>query len=348
MRISKSQFFYIILILLGFVITIMGPLVLPPRFYYDSTTILTNPYNLQGIIGSFEFTMWFYRVTFLEKLPYFAIGIIQYGVACFLIHKIHPPQNYHKLTIKNIIIICLYIVLAIFMASPTKEFISFLYFSILVFIVLKKHKRKFLKATLWILLFGYFFRDYFIIVLLTSFSLYFLMQIKITNRRLLFFVYGISILLVTSIAFGLLKGKYITNYTREFVNSSRSTDNNSAIQSPLKTDTWYGESVGIVYGFVSVNYPFNAYLKLSPPILIFATFQLLLMFFLIRKLKIYVISDSDKFYKWFFYFCFSYFFVQGLFEPDLGSAIRHKIGVFPLIYFMLNYEFFKEKRGANI
>lgn len=348
MRISKSQFFYIVLILLGFVITIMGPLVLPSRFYYDSTTILTNPYNLKGIIGSFEFSTWFYKVTFLEKLPYFIIGIIQYAITCFIIHKILPPQNYHKLTVKNFIIICLYVVLAIFMASPTKEFISFLYFSVLVFIVLNNRKKKFLKATLWILLFGYFFRDYFFIVLFTSFSLYFLMQIKITNRKLLFFVYGISILLVISFAFGLLKGIYITNYTRESLNSSRTTDNNSAIQSPLETDTWYGESVGIVHGFISVNYPLNAYLKLSPPILVFATFQFLLMFFLIRKLKIYVIPDNDKFKKWFFYFCISYFFVQGLFEPDLGSAIRHKIGVFPLIYFMLNYEFFKEKRGVNI
>jgi hypothetical protein len=32
---------------------------------------------------------------------------------------------------------------------------------------------------------------------------------------------------------------------------------------------------------------------------------------------------------------FSYFIVQGVFEPDLGTAIRHKIGVFSINLFCI-------------
>jgi hypothetical protein len=40
---------------------------------------------------------------------------------------------------------------------------------------------------------------------------------------------------------------------------------------------------------------------------------------------------------------FSFFIVQGMFEPDLGTAVRHKIGIFPLIYFALYYESFRKE-----
>ena len=35
--------------------------------------------------------------------------------------------------------------------------------------------------------------------------------------------------------------------------------------------------------------------------------------------------------------------VQGVFEPDLGTSIRHKIGFLPLIYFALYYDRFIER-----
>lgn len=350
MYINKSNFYYILLLTCCFIIVVFAPMLLPARFYYDSKTILTNPYNLKGLKGSYEFSIWFYKFSGLSKLPYFLIGIIQFSISSYLIYKIIPPKNYHKITLKLFLIWCLYIVLAIFMATPTKEFITFVYFSLIVLILIKNKSTKinFVKICLMVLFYSYFFRDYFILVLFTSFALFFLMKIKISNRNVLFLIYGLLIVIGISVFYGFVKGKYISEITREPLNSRRTTDNNSAIQSPVKTDTWYGESIGILNGFISVNYPVNAFARLSPPILFFATFQLLLMFYLIKKLEVFVISDTNNLHIWFFYFCFSYFFVQALFEPDLGSSIRHKIGVFPLLYYMFNYEYFKKTRREYI
>jgi hypothetical protein len=48
----------------------------------------------------------------------------------------------------------------------------------------------------------------------------------------------------------LVKVNFLSESSREVVNlRSVSQDANSMIVSPLKPDTWYGEMVGIVYGF---------------------------------------------------------------------------------------------------
>ena len=52
---------------------------------------------------------------------------------------------------------------------------------------------------------------------------------------------------------------------------------------------------------------------------------------------------NENYELWLFYMLFSYFVVQGVFEPDLGSAVRHKIGILPLIYYLLYYEDFRKK-----
>ena len=46
--------------------------------------------------------------------------------------------------------------------------------------------------------------------------------------------------------------------------------------------------------------------------------------------------DQNK--VWLFHILFGYFMVQGIFEPDLGSSIKHKIGVLPLIYEAVFYK----------
>jgi hypothetical protein len=45
-----------------------------------------------------------------------------------------------------------------------------------------------------------------------------------------------------------------------------------------------------------------------------------------------------QFELWTLLILFAFFIVQGIFEPDLGTSIRHKIGLFSLIYFALYYE----------
>jgi len=114
------------------------------------------------------------------------------------------------------------------------------------------------------------------------------------------------------------------------MNGVHSADANSMISSLVKPETWYGETIGILYGFVSINIPVNG-LKhlLSPQIIAFVIwdiflFCILLVFFsgCLKNRKKY------KYELWILLISFSYFIVQGIFKSDLGTAIRHKMGVF--------------------
>ncbi len=117
------------------------------------------------------------------------------------------------------------------------------------------------------------------------------------------------------------------------------------IVSPVKTDTWYGETVGIVYGFFTVNVPLNGLKHIfSPQIIVFIIWQILLFYILfVRFSKCLKDRKKYRYELWILLILFSYFIVQGVFEPDLGTAIRHKIGIFPLIYFALYYEHFRKE-----
>ncbi|MNG07943.1 hypothetical protein D3C87_1495920 [compost metagenome] len=131
------------------------------------------------------------------------------------------------------------------------------------------------------------------------------------------------------------------------VNSTRlvSGDANSIITSPVKTDTWYGETISVFYGFFTVNLPLNG-LKhiLSPQIIVFVIWQLLLFYILlVRFSKCLKERKKYRYELLIMFILFSFFILQGVFEPDLGSAIRHKIGIFPLIYFALYYEHFRKE-----
>lgn len=124
-----------------------------------------------------------------------------------------------------------------------------------------------------------------------------------------------------------------------------SGDANSIITSPVKTDTWYGEVISVFYGFFTVNLPLNG-LKhiLSPQIIVFVIWQLLLFYILlVRFSKCLKERKKYKYELLIMFILFSFFILQGVFEPDLGSAIRHKTGIFPLIYFALYYEHFRKE-----
>jgi hypothetical protein len=145
-----------------------------------------------------------------------------------------------------------------------------------------------------------------------------------------------------------LTGKFISESTREELNTERrfSKEANSMIVSPVQTDTWYGETISIFNGFVAVNIPVFQGIKhfLSPQIVAFVVWQLFLLYILLVRFS-RCLRDREKFKLelWTIIILFSYYIVQGMFEPDLGTATRHKIGFFPLLYFIFYYEDFRRK-----
>lgn len=349
-KIKNSTATFIMLFIANLIVAVSAFYILPKRFFYDSAIIAFDRGNEIGFLGSYPLTILFYKVTGLRYLPFPLIALIQYPILAFLLYKIGVPSNFDKINVKNILVYLGLFMMAIFMSMPSKEFITFLYLTLIVFIYMDRSISfwKSIVLSMFLLaLFGALYRPYFLLMPIIAFAMYGVSFIKFKNKTLVTIFYGLLITIFMSLSYGILKGHYFSESSREVVNATRVniSDANSMIVSPVKPDTWYGEMIGILYGFFTVNIPING-LKhlLSPQIIAFVIWELFLFYILLVRFSSCLKNrEKYKYELWILLILFSYFIVQGVFEPDLGTAIRHKIGVFPLIYYALYYEHFRKE-----
>ncbi|HEX9151273.1 MAG TPA: hypothetical protein VF842_04280 [Flavobacterium sp.] len=353
--VKKKTAFFMGLFIANLCIAMASSFVLPAKFFYDAKTIVLHQYNEIGITGSYSAAILFYKITGLKFLPYFLVALIQYPILIYLLYKIGIPANFHKINVKNVLVYIGFFMIAIFMAMPSKEFITFIYLAIIPFVFHSARipsKYKIIITLMIVAFFGVFFRFYFLLIPVIAIGMYFITLIDFQNRALSAVFYGLLMAIFISLSAGVIKGKYLSESSRDVVNRDRmnSKDANSIIISPIKTDTWYGETVGIVYGFFAVNIPLEGFKHIfSPQIIAFIIWQILLFYILfVRFSRCLTDRKKYRYLLWTLLILFSYFIVQGIFEPDLGTATRHKTGVFPLIYYALYYEYFRKELQQNI
>ena len=350
LTLQKNKLTFLLLFIGSIFIALIGEFVLPEKFFYDAKTIVFDYYNEAGFKGSYPIAMSFYKYTQLGKLPFNVVGVIQLFFYYFILYKIGVPKDFHILTIKNIVMYLAFFMVAIFIAMPSKEFITFIFISQIVFLFQSK-KIGFDLALLYsffiLILFGIFFRSYFALIPFISIILYYFSNVKYPNRTLAILSVSIFIIVIFSGLHYIVKGDFFSDLARNLVNEIRegSADANSMIIPPLETTGFLSEFVNTIYSFFSVNFPIVEYKHLfSPRILLFIIWQILFTIIFIVRFS-WAIKEPQKNKKvlWIFYFLISYFAIQSVFEPDLGSAIIHKIGVLPLIYYAFYYDSFFKK-----
>lgn len=350
MRVKRANFIFGGLFVLNFLLAVLVfPNILPAKYYYDANTISTSTYEQLRPYGSYGFSWLFYHYTGLRYCPYWLVSLIQYPIMVYLLYKIGIPSNFHKINIKNILVYLVFFMMAIFISMPSKEFITFIYLTSIPLVfqsqgIGKKYKVIISLALLTIL--GSFFRIYFALIPIIAVGMFLTTFIKFRNKTVTTIFYGILITIFLSLSYGVVKGEFLSE-PRQEVNSHRvnSSDANTMIITPIKPNTWYGEAIAIIYGFFAVNIPLEGFKFIfSPQVILFIFWQLLILYILFVRLR-KCLRDRNKNVEllWVLLILFSYFIVQGIFEPDLGTATRHKVGVFPLIYFALYYEHFRKE-----
>jgi hypothetical protein len=344
--ITRSKFVFYSFALLAFILAIFCSYLLPKKYFSDALTIINNPWNLKGYIGSFQFSILFYSITCMRWLPYPVVAMIQYPILIYILLKICVPPNFDKIRINNVLMYFSFFILGIYLSMQSKDFITFLFCALLIKIIKRKHHiiRNRILICILLILFSLVFRTYYFIVLILSILFSILHKLKINNIYALM-LYGLLFIIIISLTYGVFKDGYMSDKNRTELNEARFDDPNikqeskSAIVPPFPTNTWYGEAISILYGFVVVNIPINSFLSFSPQVIMFSIWQLTLFINLFIKFKNKLkAKNQENNYNWAFYITFTFFIVQGLFEPDLGSSIRHKAGIFPLIYFILFYD----------
>jgi hypothetical protein len=353
MKIKKNRYAFVILFSINLLISIFAIFLFPERYFLDVKTITDPLLSIPGFIGSYPFSQRFYSITLLKYLPSPIVALIQFPITTYILYKIGIPNNFHKLNTKNILIYISFFLLAIYMSMPSKEFITFLMFCPIPFIYMSKKTVRFkIILSLFLFVCFSFFRVYYLLIPIFAVGMYLLSFIKFKNKTFSTIFYGLMIVVFLSFSHGIFKGEFLSQSTREnyfIVKSNKSV--NSAIVSPISQETWYGEAFGIVYGFLAVNAPLSEGIKhiLSPQILAFVIWQMAIFYIiLVRFSRCLKNKKQYQFEFWTLLILISYFMVQGVFEPDLGSSIRHKIGFLPLIYFALYYEHFRKDIQQSI
>lgn len=343
-HIKPEKLTYIVLTLVALLIGILAPFILQEKYFNDAWRIVLDTYNEKGLIGSYAFCMWFYDITSLNKLHFSIIACIQLPIMLYLMSKLGVPRIFKKLYLRNALVYLAIILIGVYICIPSKEFINFIYVCLLSFYLAGKNSinKKIVVTFITLLFFAFFFRPYYALVPIIALSMYLLAYIKLKNRVLSLVFSGLLVACFLSLSYGVIKGQNMSESSREALNSIRKgrADSQTAIFSPVKTDNPIGESIAIFYGFFTVNLPLNG-LKFfyKPQVVAFIIWQLLMMIYLLlfyhRCLKNRRAYNHEL---WIFHLVFAYFIVQGIFEPDLGSAIRHKLGIFPLIWLAMYYD----------
>jgi hypothetical protein len=348
--IKKSTAAFLLIASANLVVAFVAFFILPPKFFYDTAIIMYDKYNEIGYLGSYPLTILFYKLIGFRYLPLPIIALLQFPVLIYILYKIGIPNNFEKVNIKNLLVYLGIFLIAIFISMPSKEFITYLFIALIVFLC--KNERFSFRKTIYLtvfllLVFGALYRPYFALIPVIGGGMYLVSFINFKNKTITTIFYGLLIAVFLSLSYGVLKGKYFSEISREIVNSTRlsSADANSMIVPPVKPDTWYGEIISVFYGFFTVNIPVNGLKHIfSPQIIVFIIWQLLLFYILLVRFS-KCLKERKKYQNelLILFIIFSFFIVQGVFEPDLGSAVRHKIGIFPLIYFALYYEHFRKE-----
>ena len=166
--IKRSTATFIVLFILNLLVTVLAFYVLPKRFFYDAVTIALDKGNEIGFMGSYPLTILFYKITGLRYLPFPIVGLIQFPILMYVLYKIGIPTDFEKLNIKNMLVYLGILMIAIFMSMPSKEFITYLFVSLVVFLFHKREEFHFEQAlflSLFLLaVFGVFYRPYFFLI----------------------------------------------------------------------------------------------------------------------------------------------------------------------------------------
>lgn len=344
--INRKNILFFLVWAMTLLIAITSLLFLPEKFFYDSNEILRTSYSVGNWLkGSYPFTSNFYYIIGLSYLPFSVIGFFQIALLFVLTIFIVVPKKFTLLHLEDIIVAFSILLLGVFFRSTIKEFIAFL-IMYLILIIIRKYEYNFLYrcglSSVILIVVAVLFRPYYVLLPFLVLGMYFTLLIVRKQRVPWVILSGISMLIVVSLIVYSLKGEYLTELYREQVNDPRRGEEyaNSIISSPLRPNTFFKEIFSILYGIVSVNLPIEGFRHITKPqIIIFVLWQLFFISLFLKALIKYIENFmQNKERVLILLFLLSFFIVQGVFEPDLGSAIRHKIGIFPFIYYIFIYE----------
>lgn len=301
---------------------------LPEKYFYDSYEILkimSGQYSIYND-GSYMFTVHFFNFFNIFKLTSFmqwTLFLTLIGVVLYLLIL----NKYDGLKVHSWLFVLLTLALAnIYIFRVSKDFIQFLVWIVIYFILLSDLKKKNFFVILLLIIEGSAFRFYYYLIAAIYFvsSLVYSRKEKINIKRTIIFLclclfLGITLLKIISpeLYFKMINLRFSINYNRQ-----NSVDAVTIINDLFSNNNPVFYFINYLLNFLRICFPIELLFKGLKyiPFCFYQIYLIVSILFCIKK----NFNKDNYIFNCFTLLFFSYLFVVALFEPDFGSLIRHE------------------------
>lgn len=354
----------VLLCLLSYLVMVAAKaltLILPSKYFYDNTRIVSMV-NQDGFIpsweGSYQTTADIFRTlnvfgfNTMTEWSFF-LGIIFTTAVCALIFTNNTLDIYQEF-----LWLCSIGLLNIYVFNIGKDIIQFTFFYLVFIIAISGKTPRVLRIALIALLFYFesiYFRSYFILVAVFFICLS-MLNLYLASRQVARSI-GRYLICVLVIVYGFLivSSIFLPEQYQQVADVRSGINDNregAADAATLISNLIPGKSLLVAL----LNYPINAVRMLcpielalrSPAYLPFVIFQLMcLMYLLIISKKIIQAEITDTRMVLVFSVYWAFLLTSFFFEPDFGSWVRHEMAAFPIFQYLFFNQYCSISKNTN-
>lgn len=318
--IPKNNFIFIFtLIAFSLVYFFIIPNFVPFYFIQDTQTVKNAMLRPVDFDQSYRNTALFFKaIGFSYNSSQFAIIVFSWIVMVFWLITVLRFNKQHLFSLtEGCFIILIVLLYGIEYVALTKDLLLILLMlSIINLYDLRKNLYVF---SLGALIYAVFFRQYWFIVAFWAFILSLQKKPRIRKQIVILFLFSIAII----IGYNFYQHGQITDQ-RFLVNVNRSTDQhaNSMLNNLLPNDGIFSDIINWCYLLLTLIIPIQG--LASPNMLVYYFWIWLILFFIVKNNKLIDVKIMML--------LLGYLAVQAMFEPDLGSTLRHQLPWAAVLY----------------
>lgn len=309
-----NRIVFVIFSIISLVFYTFGQSYVPRLFKLDSGTIRLS--MLGGIDGSYGATAHFYSMLgFRYNSPELSVELFSWIIYIISLIFIFYICNGNILNKSKFLLTLIYtITFGFYYATFSKDVILLLFIVVISYIFIKKGT--YYHIPIILLVYGYYFRSYWMIVAIMM-SIFIFLKLKKIRVHLV-----VILTMLIIYAYEIITGLYITD-TRVDVNAGRIA--NTMISNLIPNTSFFSDILNYLYVLISMVVPLQGVGSVNG--IFYYLWIWLLIFLFLKNRKILNVNMS--------YLIIIYFNIQACFEPDFGSATRHMMPLILIIFISL-------------
>lgn len=336
-KIDQKNYVYIsVFSVISLVLLLSVKLFVGEHFYYDSLMLkqflsFSISDNLSIITeSSYAATAFIYQIIGIkETISETQQAIFSWIMFSFIMLVFFSGK---KIYLDNIIYFTFLVMITLFYSVYLGQISKETLVVVILFFIFLKRKINIILAILLMLLYGYFVREYWLMVCgMFIVNYYLILKIK-KNKLFKVILSNLIFIFTASILHILIYKDNLTSY-RYKVNEYRmdSGSVNTILLNPFNNIDPISDMGNFIFGLTNLIIPLDGLSSLNE------LFYYVWVFFLICIIVIKVKKMKEfKDFTGPVSLLISFFIVQAVFEPDIGSVLKHQIGLFPLFLYILN------------